>query len=85
MSMDEREELKQELERELRIVQYRIKMLDIIEEKLIQMREMAELIKEGNLTIKEIEVLNIKIDSLAEQIKAIDGESKRVEDRKILE
>lgn len=85
MSMDEREKLKQELEQELQLVQYRIKMLDIIEEKLIQMREMAEQIKEGNLTIKGIEVLNIEINNLAEQIKAIDGESKRVEDRKILE
>jgi hypothetical protein len=39
--MDERKELKQELEEELQLVQYRMKMLDTIEEKLLQMKQLA--------------------------------------------
>lgn len=80
--MDEREAFKQELERELRLVKYRMKMLDMIEEKLLQMREIAEHVEEENITIEE---LNIKINNLAAQIKAIDGESRLAQDGKILE
>jgi hypothetical protein len=39
--MDEKEELRQELQEELQWVQYRQKMLDIVEEKLLQMRQLA--------------------------------------------
>jgi hypothetical protein len=42
MKMDEKEKLKHELEQELQWVQYRKKMLDIIEEKLLQMKQLAE-------------------------------------------
>lgn len=83
--MDEREELKQELKQELQWVKYRQKMLDIMEEKLLQMREIAEQVKEKNLTTAEIEVLNIKLNNLVVQVKAIDSESRRTEDGKILE
>jgi len=83
--MDEREELKQELEQELRWVQYRQKMLDIMEEKLFKMREIAGKIKAGNLTKGEIEALNSKLNNLEAQVKAIDSESRRTEDGKILE
>ena len=40
-------------------MQYRQKMLDIMEEKLLQMREIAEQVKERNLTTEEIEALNV--------------------------
>ena len=83
--MDEREELKQELELELQWVQYRQKMLDIMEEKLLQMREIAEQVKEGNLTTGEMVALNVKLNNLVAQVKAIDSESRRTEDGKILE
>lgn len=83
--MDEREELKQELKLELQWVQYRQNMLDIMEEKLLQMREIAEQVKEGNLTIEEIVSLNVRLNNLAVQVKAIDSESRRTEDGKILE
>ena len=82
--MDEREELKQELEQELQLVKYRQKMLDIMEEKLLQMRELAGKVKEENLTKGEIEALNSELNNLAAQFKAIDGESRRTEEGKIL-
>ena len=70
--MDEREELKQELKSELQWVKYRIRMLDIIEEKLVQMRNMAEVAKEGNLSEDEVNAINAQINNLAEQARAID-------------
>lgn len=83
--MDEREELKQELERELQWVQYRQKILDIIDEKLLQMKHLAEQGKKDNLTEEEREALNTRLNDLAKQVKALDGESRRIEDEKILE
>lgn len=74
--MDEREELKEELEQELYWVKYRQKMLDIIDEKLLQMKKIAEKVKQGNLTKEELGTLNIKINDLVMQIKALDEESR---------
>ena len=83
--MDEREELKQELKSELQWVKYRIRMLDIIEEKLVQMRKMAEVAKEGNLSADEVKDINTEINNLAEQIKALDEESRKIENEQISE
>lgn len=83
--MDEKEELKQELEQELLWIKYRKNMLDIIDEKLFQMREIAEKIKNQKLSKKEIEELNSKLNILKMQVKAIDGESRKTEDEKIIE
>ena len=77
--MDEREELKQELKSELQWVKYRIRMLDIIEEKLMQMRNMAEVAKEGNLSEDEVKSINAEINDLAEQARALDEESRKFE------
>ena len=83
--MDEKEELKQELEQELQWIQYRQKMLDIIEEKLLEMRQLAERAKQENLTTGEIEAINARLNDLALQVKALDSESRRIEDGRILE
>jgi hypothetical protein len=40
--MDEKEELKQQLQQELQWVHYRQRMLNIMEEKLLQMRQLAD-------------------------------------------
>ena len=64
--MNEREELKQELEQELLWVQYRQKMLDIIEEKLLEMKQIVEQAKQENLTARELELLNNRLNNLAE-------------------
>lgn len=62
--MDEKEEFKQELEAELQWVKYRVRMLGIIEEKLLLMRKMAEAAKEQNLREDEIRDLNNEINNL---------------------
>lgn len=59
-------------------------MLDIIEEKLLEMRKIAEEAKQDNLAAGELEELNARINDLAAQIRALDGESRRIEDGKIL-
>ena len=83
--MDEKEELKLELVQELQWVQYRQKMLDIMEEKLLQMRQLAEQAKQGNLTAGELEELNASLKYLAAQVRALDSESRKTENGKILE
>lgn len=78
-------EVKKELELELQWVQYRQKMLDIIEEKLQEMRKIAEEAKQDDFTTGEFKELNAKLNNLAAQVRALDGESRGTEDRKILE
>lgn len=60
-------------------------MLDIMEEKLIQMKQIAEQVKEGNLSPTELDVLNDRLNNLVEQVRALDSESRKTEDGKILE
>ena len=80
--MDEREELKQELKSELQWVKYRIRMLNIIEEKLVQMRKMGEVAREENISVDKVEAINAEINNLEEQVRALDSESRRREDGK---
>ncbi|MBW6411561.1 hypothetical protein KYD98_15860 [Clostridium sp. YB-6] len=81
----EKEEIKQELKQELMWVKYRQRMLDIIEEKLFQMKQLAEKAKEKSLSADESKELNDRLNNLAEQVKALDEESRRIEDIRILE
>ena len=83
--MEEKEELKQELEQELQWVKYRQKILDIIEAKLLEMREIADKAKEENLSVVEVEALNARINNLAAQVNALDEESKYIENKGIVE
>ena len=60
-------------------------MLDIIEVKLMGIRDIAKLAKQGNLNSGELEELNARLHNLVAQIRALDEESKKKEDGKILE
>ncbi|MDF2877500.1 MAG: hypothetical protein K0S30_596 [Clostridia bacterium] len=81
--MDEKEKLKKELQQELQWVQYRQKILDIMEEKLLQMKLLSEKDKQGNFTERELNGLNTRLNDLAAQVIALDGESRKTEDGKI--
>lgn len=83
--MDEKEEVKQELKQELQWVQYRMKMLEIMDEKLLQMKQIAEKAKEENLSSIELKALNDRLSCLAEQVRALDSESRKMKDKKIFE
>ncbi|GCD08989.1 hypothetical protein [Clostridium tagluense] len=58
---------------------------DIIEAKLLQMKQIAEQAKQVNITSEELEALNAKLNNLATKVKGLDSESRRIEDGKILE
>ena len=83
--MNEKEELVQELEQELKWVKYRQRMLDIIERKLIEMKQLSELARDEGLTTEELEAVNNRVKNLLGQVKAIDSESRKIEDEKTLE
>jgi hypothetical protein len=85
MCMYDKEELKEELEQELQWVKYRMKILDIIDTKLLQMREIAEQAKQVAYTTEVLEILNEIINDLAVQVRALDVESRKIEDGEILE
>ncbi|WP_063556971.1 hypothetical protein [Clostridium ljungdahlii] len=82
--MNQKEEVRQELEEELQWVKYRQQMLDIMDKKLLKMMEMAEQAKQDNLDETYLKVLNDKINDLAAQVRALDEESRKAEDEKIL-
>ncbi|OAA83199.1 hypothetical protein WY13_03527 [Clostridium ljungdahlii] len=84
MAMNQKEEVRQELEEELQWVKYRQQMLDIMDKKLLKMMEMAEQAKQDNLDETYLKVLNDKINDLAAQVRALDEESRKAEDEKIL-
>lgn len=83
--MDEREEIKMRLEQELQWVKYRQNMLDIMDDKLLQMKEIAEKVKWGNFTSEQLQTISNKLSNLAVQVKAIDEESRRMENGNTLE
>lgn len=83
--MDEREELKQELKQELQWVKYKMRMLDIVEEKLVRTRIMAEIDKDGNINTDEVKAINTEINNLVEQVRALDEESRKIENEQISE
>ncbi|PRR79624.1 hypothetical protein [Clostridium luticellarii] len=73
--MDDKEKLNQELQ----WVKYRMHILDIMEKKLLLMRNMAQETKIPGHNEAEIEELNRKINNLAGQVKALDDESKKID------
>lgn len=75
--MYEREKLEQELKEQLQWVQYRLKILDIMEKKLSQMRSLAERSAIEDLSANEREEIGVKIKSLESQVNALDSESRK--------
>lgn len=63
------------LQEELEWVKYRIKMLDIMERKLFEMKCISEN-AQNNISLEEREQLNKKIKLLESQVNGIDEESR---------
>ncbi len=68
-------DLKKELEEQLKKVIQRLQILDMIEEKLLQMRGLAQRVIDEELTDKEIQGVNLKVKSLEEQVRLLNSES----------
>lgn len=66
--MDSKEELESELQR----VKYRLEILDMIEERLLQMKALAEEVLEGKLNGEEIERVNMELQYLQEQVRLLE-------------
>ncbi|WP_333859547.1 hypothetical protein [Clostridium sp.] len=82
--MDKSEKLKLMLHEELQWIQYRQKMLNVIEKKLIKMKEFVVQAQQNNISKKEIQELNYSINNLAQQVRALDEESRITKYEKIL-
>ena len=70
-----REELEEKFQAELEWVKYRMRMLDIMEKKLYQMKDIAQK-STNNISEEERKELNKKIKWLEMQVNALDEESR---------
>ncbi|ABR46961.1 hypothetical protein Amet_0736 [Alkaliphilus metalliredigens QYMF] len=73
--MEDQEQVKKEMEQQLEKIKYRIQMLDLIEEKLFQMRELAQRVIDEELSNEEIENINQQVKTLEKQFKLLNSES----------
>ena len=83
--MDKRDDLNKQLQLEMKWEQERLKLLNIKEVKLLQMREIAEQGKQAVVTQQQLRNLNHRLDILASQVSAIDSDMRRTKDGKKLE
>jgi len=83
--MDKKEVLNKQLQQEMKWEQERLKLLNIKEVKLLQMREIAEQGKQAVVTQQQLRNLNHRLDILAAQVSAIDSDMRRTKDGKKLE
>jgi len=70
---------KNRLEQELIEVKYRIQVLDTIENKLFQMKTIAEYVSDNDLSSEEMLSLNIKINRLKEKIQTLEEEIREID------
>jgi len=82
--MIEKEELREALEAELQQVRYRQSILDIIEDKLRDMKWLAEQAAAEDISPEEREVVNAKLNYMASQVRTLDEQSRATEYGKIL-
>lgn len=73
--MTEQGQVKKQLEDQLEKVKQRLQILDMIEEKLFQMKELAQRVIDEDLSDKEIEDINHEVQSLGQQVKLLDREA----------
>lgn len=64
------------LEEKLKWVKYRLEIIDKIENKLKEMKMLAEYVKNNNLSSIQIKDINEKINILKQEVLKLDKESK---------
>ena len=69
------DKLKEELEQVLSQVADRLRILDMIEERLLHMRTLTQRVINEMLTQGEIEAINKQVKDLAQQINLLEGET----------
>ena len=73
--MTEQAYVKKELEAQLEKVKQRLQILDMIEERLLQMRELAQKVVDEELTEEELQKINQQVKYMEEQVRLLDSES----------
>ena len=73
--MTQQEQVKKQLQEQLEKVRRRLQILDMIEEKLFQMKELAQRVIDENLSDKEIQDINNEVQNLGQQVKLLDSEA----------
>lgn len=74
-TMKTKEEIKQALEEALNQVIERLSRLDMIEERLLRMKQLAQRVITEDLTEDEIKDINKQVNDLREQVSLLDREA----------
>lgn len=72
--MTEQEQVKEQMEEKLKKVNFRLQILDMIEDKLLKMKKLAQRVVDEDLTEKEIRDINREVQGLGEQVKLLDSQ-----------
>ncbi|MDD4549618.1 MAG: hypothetical protein PHT79_07675 [Syntrophomonadaceae bacterium] len=73
--MTEQAYVKKELEAQLEKVKQRLQILDMIEERLLQMSELVQKVVDEDLTEEELQKINQQVKYMEEQVRLLDSES----------
>ena len=73
--MKDKQAIKEELERELNQINIRLEILDMIEDRLINMRELAQRVINEDLTEEEMENMNKQVQDLKGQVVLLDSKA----------
>lgn len=65
------------LRQEAEWIKYRLEMLDEIETRLVEMKKLAEYVRDNNLDKQEKEAINRKLQTLQQQVTELDEKSKK--------
>ena len=72
--MIEEDQVKKGLIESLEKVNFRLEILDMIEKKLLEMKELAQRVVEEDLTEKEIHDINKQVQELVTKVDLLDSE-----------
>lgn len=73
--MTEKDQVKKKLQAQLEKVNSRLHILDMMEERLFQMKDLAQKVADENLADEEIQEINKQMRDLEEQVRLLDSEA----------
>ena len=73
--MKEEDNTRKQIEEQLEMVNTRLQILDMIENKLLKMKKLAQRVVVEDLTEKEIKNINNQVQKLVKEVELLDRES----------
>lgn len=73
--MTQQDRTKKQMEDQLKKVNFRLETLDMIEDKLLRMKRLAQRVVDEVLTEKEVGDINNQVQELGDQVKLLDSEA----------